>query len=110
MSQSIFDLQKAKMKLYREFRAKNSLKNVDKFLQNLDKYQELCAVIHKKCNEYRKLEYLHWIKTGCEYMKSHNPKKAWKWIKRTAKIGKVTSYTAQPVKDENGKLVSTMEE
>ena len=30
--------------------------------------------------------------------------------KELQKIGKVTSYTAQPVKDENGKLVSTMEE
>jgi len=30
--------------------------------------------------------------------------------KKTVKIGKVTSHTAQSVKDENGNLVSTTEE
>jgi len=54
MSQSIFNLQRVKMKLYKTFRKKNSLQDLDKFLSNLEKYQKLCATIHKKCNEFRK--------------------------------------------------------
>jgi len=44
----------------------------------------MCKIIHDMCNIYRKTEYQHWINTGCEYMKSHNQKKAWKWLKTTA--------------------------
>jgi len=40
------------------------------------------------CNIYRKAEYQHWINTVCEYIKSHNLKKAWKWLKTTAKVDK----------------------
>jgi len=25
------------------------------------------------------------LNTGCKYMNSHNPKKAWKWLKTTAR-------------------------
>jgi len=110
MSQGIFNLQKIKMKLYRELTKKNSLHDLSSFLNKVDKYLNLCKVIHKKCNEYRKQEYLHWIKVGCEYVKSHNPKKAWKWIHRTAKTGKKFSVTSKPIKDKNGNLVSSTEE
>jgi len=37
------------------------------------------------------MEYQHWIASSCEYIKSHNPRKAWQWIKKTAKIGKSVS-------------------
>jgi len=97
------------MKLYKTFRKKNSLQDLDKFLSNLGKYQKLCATIHKKCNEFRKQDYLHWIKSGCDYMKSHNPKKAWKWIKTTAKIKQAPSVNDQPIKDKNGNLATTTE-
>ena len=110
MSQSIFNLQKIKMKLYKELTKRNSLHDLDSFLRNIEKYKKLCDIIHKKCNDFRKQEYLHWIQVGCEYMKSHNPKKAWKWIKRTAKIGKICSSSLQPIKDKHGKLVTSTED
>ena len=52
------------------------------------------------CNIYRKTGYQHWINTGCEYMKSHNPKKAWKWLKTTAKVDKFKNMSNSPVKDK----------
>jgi len=43
-------------------------------------------------------------------MKTHNPKKAWNWIKKTSKVGKLNSFTVQPIQDKNGNLVSSTEE
>ena len=110
MSQGIFNLQKIKMKKYRELKKQNSLQDLTSFIRNIKNYLTLCKDIHHKCNEFRKQEYLHWIKTGCEYVKSHNPKKAWKWIKTTAKIGKSYSSTSHPIKDPNGDLISSTED
>ena len=66
--------------------------------------------IHKACNEHRKKEYQHWIISGCDFVKSHNPKKAWQWIKRTAKVGKSNLVSSHPIKDKNENLVSSTKE
>ncbi len=110
MSQKIFNLQKTKMELYHELKIKGSLNNLDNFCNLIDRYKNICGIIHSMCNQYRKEEYQHWINSGCEYMKSHNPRKAWKWLKRTAKVDKFSSATTQSIKDDNGNLVSSSEE
>ena len=43
-------------------------------------------------------------------MKSHNPKKAWKWLKTTAKVDKCKNMSNSPVKDKNGKLATSTKE
>ena len=67
-------------------------------------------IFHDMCNIYRKTEYQHWINIGCEYIKSHNPKKAWKWLKTTAKVDKFKNMSIFPVKDKNGKLATSTKE
>jgi len=69
-----------------------------------------CVKLFDMCNIYMKTEYQHWINTGCEYMKSHNPKKAWKWPKATAKVDKFKNMLISPVKDKNGKLATSTKE
>ena len=74
------------MKLYKAIkRRRGSYHNLDEFEELIEKYNRMCKIIHHMCNIYRKTEYQHWINTGCEYMKSHNPKKAWKRLKTTSK-------------------------
>ena len=52
----------------------------------------------------------HWIASGCEYVKSHNPRKAWKWIKTTAKVGKSFSASPHSIQNKDGLLVSSTKE
>ena len=72
------------MKLYKSIKRRGSYHNLNEFEELIEKYNRMCKIIHDMCNIYRKTEYQHWINTGCEYMKSHNQKKAWKWLKTTA--------------------------
>ena len=110
ISQSIFNLHKTKVKLYKEIKKCNSQNDLDSFTRLINRYFRICLKIHKACNEHRKLEYQHWIASGCEYAKSHNPRKAWQWIKRTAKVGKPASNSSHPIKDKNGNLVISSKE
>jgi len=56
------------------------------------------------------MEYQHWIASSCEYVKSHNPRNAWQWIKKTAKIGKSVSISSHPFKGKNDNLVFATKE
>jgi len=98
------------MKLYKAIKGRGSYHNLDEFEELIEKYNRMCKIIHDMCNIYRKTEYQHWINTGCEYMKSHNPKKAWKWLKTTAKVDKFKNMSNSPVKDKNGKLATSTKE
>ena len=55
----------------------------------------MSKIIHHMCKIYRKAEYQHWINTVCEYIKSHNLKKAWKWLKTTAKVDKFKNMSPE---------------
>jgi len=110
MSHKIFILQKTKMKLFHELKIKSTLVSREEYCELIDSYKHICSIIHLKCNRFRKEEYQHWINSGCEYMKSHNPKFAWNWIKEAAKMNKFTKVISQSIKDINGNLVSSSEE
>ena len=110
LSQKIFKLHKTKTRLYKEIKRCVSYNEPASFTRLIVRYIKLCSKIHKACNEHRKKEYQHWIASGCEYAKSHNPRKAWKWIKRTAKIGKTNSVVSHPIKNSKGELVSSTKE
>ena len=81
-------------------------------LKNLISFQcqRKCIIVHHMYNICRKAEYQYRINAGCEYMKSHNPKKAWKWLKTTAKVDKFKNMSNFPVEDKNGKLVTSTKE
>ena len=57
-------------------------------LKQLTRITEFVKSIHKKCNEFRKKEYLYWIKIGCLLALKKDSRKAWKWVKKNAKINK----------------------
>ena len=109
MSNQIFILQKVKMKLYHEIKKNGSIYKLDEFCALINNYKKKCKIIHMMCNHFRKEEYQHWINSGCEYMKSHNPKKAWKWLKKTAKTDKYQNMSSQAIRDTNGNLISSTE-
>ena len=110
ISQKIFNLQKIKVQLYKEIKRYRSSNDIDSFSRLISRYQRLCLKIHKACNKFRKLEYQYWIASGCEYINSHNPRKAWKWIKITAKIGKILSAPSHSIHNKDGVLVSSTKE
>jgi len=53
MSQSIFLLQKKKVKLYKKIKKNLSSGNIDEFMSLFTKYRKLWMKIHKKSNEHR---------------------------------------------------------
>ena len=110
ISQKIFNLHRIKVRLYKDIKRCSSSNDIDNFSRLISRYQRLCLKIHKACNEFRKLEYQHWIASGCEYIKSHNPRKAWKWIKITAKVGKFLSAPSHSILNKDGVLVSSTKE
>jgi len=76
ISQSIFNLHKTKVQLYKDIKRSSFSNDMTSFSRLISRYQHLCLKIHKACNDFRKKEYQHWIASGCEYVKSHNPRKA----------------------------------
>ena len=110
MSQKIFNLKKFKLKLYKAINGRCSNYNLDEFEKLIEKYNKMYKIINHVCNIYRKAEYQRWINTECEYMKSHNPKKARKWLKATTKVDKFKNMSISPVKDKNGKLATSTKE
>jgi len=110
ISQSIFNLHKTKVQLYKDIKHCRSSNDITSFSRLISRYQRLCLKIHKACNDFRKKEYQHWIASGCEYVKSHNPRKAWKWIKTTAKVGKSFSASPHSIQNKDGLLVSSTKE
>ena len=61
MSQKIFDLQKLKMKAYKDIKRLGSTQDLDNFMKLISKYVKFSDIICKKCKHFRKLDYLHWI-------------------------------------------------
>ena len=109
ISKTVFYLQKKKRSLYKSIRQKGSLKNISSFLNTVNFYQRVCKSIHKKCNEFRKKEYQHWIEIGCKLAIQQNGRKSWNWMKNTAKIRKNTNFN-HPLKNENNQLISSTED
>jgi len=59
MSQSIFNLHKTKVKLYKGIKKCNWRNDLDGFFRLITRYYRISLKIHKACNEYRKMEYQH---------------------------------------------------
>jgi len=57
MSQKIFDLQKLKMKAYKDIKRLGSTQDLDNFMKLISKYVKLSDIIRKKYNHFRKLDY-----------------------------------------------------
>jgi len=86
MSCKIYCLQKVKHKKYKQIKCYKSASDSNEFVNIVDSYNRLCVLIHKKihkkCNEFRKKEYIYWIKIGRLLALRNDSKKAWKWIKK----------------------------
>ena len=65
MSRKIYCLQKIKHIKYKQIKRYVSTNDSNEFAKIIDSYNRLCESIHKNCNEFRKKEYLYWIKIGC---------------------------------------------
>jgi hypothetical protein len=65
MSRKIYCLQKVKHIKYKQIKHYVSVNNSNEFDKIVDSHNRLCESIHKKCNEFRKKEYLYWIKIRC---------------------------------------------
>jgi len=59
ISQSIFNLHKIKVKLYKVIKMCNSQNDLDSFTKFITRYYKICLKIHKACNKHRKFEYQH---------------------------------------------------
>ena len=58
MSQKIFDIQKLKMKAYKDIiLSLGSTQDLDNFMKLISKYVKLSDIIRKKYNHFRKLDY-----------------------------------------------------
>jgi len=108
MSQKIFDLQKHKMKAYKDLKIIGSTRALDYFMKLIDNYNKLCNIVPKKCNHFRRLEYLHWIKIGCEMEIKKDSRKWWKWIERNMKVGKFIANTSCLIRNKNNELVTSV--
>ena len=76
-------------------------------MKSISKYVKLSDIIRKKCNHFRKLDYLHWIKIGCQLAINKDSRKWWKWIKKNIKTGKFSSCSSNPIKNKNGDIVTS---
>jgi len=54
--------------------------------------------IHKKCNEFRKKEYLYWIKIGCSLALKKENIKHGNGLKKNAKINNQSFTVSHPIK------------
>jgi len=51
-----------------------------------------------------KKEYLYWIKIGCSLALKKDSRKAWKWVKKNAKINNQSFTVSHPIKNYNNEL------
>jgi len=65
MSWKFYYLQKAKYLMYKQIKHYIYACDSNEFAKIIDSYNRLYESIHKKCDEFRKKEYLYWIKIGC---------------------------------------------
>eukprot|EP00833_Pecoramyces_ruminatium_P003122 jgi/Orpsp1_1/1177154/evm.model.c7180000060391.1 len=101
MSKKIFVLQKLKTNKYKLIKKYGKTCSLDEFVRIHSSFSRLCHSIKKKCNQFRKEEWLHWISIGCNLAIKNDHKGTWNWIKKSAKSGILN----QPVKDSEGNLV-----
>ncbi|ORX63948.1 hypothetical protein BCR32DRAFT_330744, partial [Anaeromyces robustus] len=66
MSRNIYCLQRVKSLKYRQIKKSHLDYEPNQFIILVASYNKLCQSIHKKCNEFRRQNYLFWIKIGCE--------------------------------------------
>jgi len=59
ISQSIFNLHKTKVKLYKVIKRCNSQNDLDSFTRFITRYYRICLKIHKAYYKHRKFEYQH---------------------------------------------------
>jgi len=85
MSRKIYCFQRVKYIKYKQIKHYVSANDSNEFAKIVDLYNRLCKSIHKKCNEFRKKEYLYWIKIGCSLALKKDSRKAWKWVKKMQK-------------------------
>ena len=64
----------------------------------------------KNVKEFRKKEYLYWIKIGCLLDLKNDSRKAWKWVKYNAKNNNQFFTVSHPIKNNNNELVSSSDE
>ena len=80
------------------------------FLKLLTRIIDYVNQFIKKCNEFRNKEYLYWIKIGCSLALKNDRRKAWKWIKKNAKINNQFFTVSHSIKNNNNELVSSKDE
>jgi len=110
MSRKIYCFQRVKYIKYKQIKHYVSANDSNEFAKIVDLYNRLCKSIHKKCNEFRKKEYLYWIKIGCSLALKKDSRKAWKWVKKNAKINNQSFTVSHPIKNYNNELVSSTDE
>jgi len=110
VSRKLYCLQKVKHITYKQIKRYVSANDSNEFAKIVDSYNRLCESIHKKCNEFRKKEYLYWIKIGCSLALKKDSRKAWKWVKKNAKINNQSFTVSHPIKNYNNELVSSTDE
>jgi len=110
MSQKIFNLQKLKVKAYKDIKKLGSVRALDDYIRLINNYQKLCDNIHKMCNHFRMLEYQHWVSVGCQLAINKDSRNWWKWIKKNTKIGKSSNFSLHPIKDNDDNIVYSSRE
>jgi len=93
------------MKAYKDIKRLGSTQILDNFMTLISKYVKLSDIIFKKCNHFRKLEYLHWIKIDCQLAINNDSRKWWKWIKKNIKTGKFSSCLSNPISNKDVDIV-----
>jgi len=96
------------MKAYKDIKRLGSTQILDNFMTLISKYVKLSDIIFKKCNHFRKLEYLHWIKIDCQLAINNDSRKWWKWIKKNIKTGKFSSCLSNPISNKDVDIVISL--
>lgn len=78
--------------------------------KRITEYKEKCEIskeIKKLVRTLHKERYIKFIEKGCEYMKNHNARDAWKWLKQKSKLNKLSHFDAA-LKDETENMCNDM--
>ena len=79
-------------------------------LKQLTRITDYVNQFIKNVKEFRKKEYLYWIKTGCSLALKNDSMKAQKWVKKKTKINNQSFIVSHPIKNNNYELVSSTDE
>jgi len=67
---------------YKQIKRYVTANDSNEFAKIVDSYNRLCDSIHKKCNEFRKKEYLYWIKIGCSLALKKDSREIYTYLPR----------------------------